>query len=296
MDITVVEAPHSTAFTTLARVKRELGIAPDETAKDELLTDLIEESSAAIIAYCGQPFVRQTVIERQVGFGRTVQVLSVTPVPPGGLDTVLFNDVPVSGCFVSQPNAGFVFNPNRFMDTRPRQLWIEIDPAIMPGYPDYQFHYTGGYLLPGDDLVVPSGAATVDAAGGYFELASGEFPILVSGETVVTAGFAAAENNGRHRVLGRTQTRLYVASTLADEASIVETTFAVRTLPRDLEAAAVGEVKARFYQSQRDTSLTSERLGDWSATYGGKDTSGQETGGLSPATAGRLTTYVRLDD
>src|SRR5690606_4848216 len=130
---------------------------------------------------------------------------------------------PVSDCFVSQPNAGFIFKPGGFANTRPVETWIEPEFAIMPGQPRYDFYYSGGYLMPGDDVIAPSGEATV-SDDGYFELTGDEeFPILVSGESIVVTGFTNDENNGRHTVLSRTASRLYVASTLVGETSVSET-------------------------------------------------------------------------
>jgi hypothetical protein len=297
MDITVVEAPHSTAFTTLARVKREMGIPQSNTSNDERLTDLIEEVSSAIVTFCNQPLIRQTVIERQVGYGRTVQAMSVTPVPRGGLTAVHFREDEVSGCFVSDPPAGFVYNPNRYADTRPMDQWITRTPTNLPGLPDYIFDYTGGYLLPGDDVVLSDCEA--DSATASFKLVGSDqtFPILVSGERFRVTGFNNAANNGWFTALQRTPTSIIVDRVLVSETASGVVNFECRNLPRDLESAAVFEIKARYLSQYRDPSIKSESLGDWSASYGNTLGTGSagETGGLNEVTAAQLGRYVRLD-
>jgi len=296
MDITIVEYPHSTALTTVARMREELGLTT--SAQDTRLETLIEEASADIVAYCQQPLIRQTVTERQVGLGRTVQALFVTPVPRGGVTAARWRGTLVSGYSVSNPDAGFLFRADRWDDTRQVNQWIERDPAIMPGNPDYEFDYSGGYLLPGDNVTC-SGNAVATAATSTFSFADTEntFPILCSGEQVIVAGFENDENNGRFTVLERTTTTLRVEGTLIDEtasgSSIV--TFNVRTLPRDLERLCVTEVKARYLSQRRDPTIKSESLGDWSASYGAAAGDSVATSGLLPQVAFGLDKYVRLD-
>lgn len=294
MDITIVEAPRTTALTTLARMRRELGIPPSNTSNDERLTDLIEEVSSAVVAFCQQPLIRQTVTERQVGFGRSVQMLSVTPVPRAAVTGVRFGDTTVSGCTITDEKAGFIYRRECFADTRPVRQWIERDPVSMPGSPDWEFDYSGGYVLPGDDIVA-SGTCVANAADNSFELVGTPdyFPILVSGEFITVVGFATTSNNGRFKVLGRTPTKLFVGSALTQEAPSGVTVVACRNLPPDLEGAVVVEVKARFRSQRRDPSIKAESLGDWSATYGGSAEGSYV--GLCAAAAGMLDRYVRVE-
>jgi hypothetical protein len=305
MNITIVEAPRTTAFTTVARMREELGLTT--TAQDTRLNTLIEEVSADIVAYCQQPLIRQTVTERQVGLGRTVQVLSVTPVPHGGVTQARLRGCSISGYQVSDPEAGFLLRTggawwiNRWPDSRAYNQWIERDPAIMPGMQLLEFDYSGGYILPGDDIVC-SGIASAASATSTFTLDddaenSTTFPILVSGESVVVGGFTNSANNGKFTVLERTPYTLRVAGTLVDEtpsgSSVV--TFNSRNLPRDLERLCVTEVKGRYLSQYRDPTIKSESLGDWSASYGSAAGDIQGYGGLLPGVANGLDKYVRLD-
>jgi hypothetical protein len=303
MDITVVEAPRTTAFTTLGRMHRELNLRDD--SKDARLTDLIEEVSADIVAYCHQPLIRQSVTERQVGRGRTVQMMSVTPVPRGGVRAVRFGfgsepRATVSGYYVSNPDAGFIqfYSNDRFRDTRPYDRWIEVDPAIMPGDPAYEFDYTGGYILPGDDVTTSGGRCIANALDNSFELVGGvsTFPIVTSGETIIVSGYDHSENNGRFTVLDRTLSKLYVDSSLVTESGTNVISVQCRNLPRDIESAAVLEVKYRYLTQFRDPTIRSESLGDWSADYGTRGNTGDDIAeGLLPQVARRLEKYIRLE-
>ncbi len=294
--IVVTEAPRSTALTSLARLRRELSLERDDTTQDERLTDLMEEASADIIAYCQQPLIRQTVTESLPGYGRTVALLSVTPVPYGGISAVRLRGdaISPSGYSVSSSEAGMVFKADRWEETRQLTQTISADIAIMPGNPDWEFDYSGGYLLPGDDLLVLG--VVVDAALHQFQISSDTFPILVSGEFVTVRG--TVNNNGRHRVVARTTTTLTVASALTDEVIPSGTvSFDCRTLPRDLESLAVREIKMRYLSQYRDPTITSERLGDWSADYIGKKivAGSISDGGLDSAVAQGLAKYIRVD-
>jgi hypothetical protein len=297
MNITIVEAPRTTALVTLSRMRQELRLT--NTAQDDRLTNLIEEASAQIITYLGWPLIRQTVTERQVGYGRSVQVLSVTPVPAAGVTQVLNRETVVSGYSVSNPEAGFVYLEDRWPDTRPMNQWIEQDPAIMPGRQDLAFTYSGGYLLPGDNIVA-SGSCVASAVDNSFELVDGVtfWPILVSGEGVTVTGFSNAGNNGKFTVLARTLTKLSVSRVLPGNMVTESGSYVAiqcQTLPKDIEGLAAREVRSRFMSQYRDPTIKSESLGDWSASYGGVEDATEETGGLTPSVARGLAKYVRVE-
>ena len=66
------------------------------------------------------------------------------------------------------------------------------------------------------------------------------------------------------------------------------------TLPSDIEDACVRLSASRYNQIGRDSSITQEKLGDWSATYGGQSSSELSTsGGIPPAIRSVLDTYRR---
>lgn len=299
MNLTIVEPPRTTALTTLARMRVELGLAVTDTSKDDRLTPLIEEASADVIGYIQQPLIRQLVTEDMVGYGRTVQVLGVTPVPKYGVSEVRLRGdaIDTSEYYVSDPEAGFVFRGQRWDDSRPMKLNIEIEPALMPGDQAWAFDYAGGYILPGDDIS-PSGTVAVDHDEQSFSLTGDTFPILVSGEFFRTTGFGLTANNGRHRVLSRTPTKLIVSTALLSEAPSGTVNFFFRNLPKDLEGFVVKEVKFRYQRQLRDLSITGEKLGDWAVEYVGKkavDPTELANGGLFPEVARGLDRYVRVE-
>jgi hypothetical protein len=155
--------------------------------------------------------------------------------------------------------------------------------------------------MPGDD-VTTSGSLSVAAADASFNWADTDteeerFPILVSGEYCVIAGFDNAENNGRFKVLSRTPSKLVVDAELVDETSPSgDVTLTCRTLPRDLESHALTELRARYLASTRDPSIVSESLGDWSATYSDPSAADQgDFGGLTARVARGLHKYQRVE-
>lgn len=305
MDLEILESARTTALTTLARARREVGVAEDDDSHDEQLTGLIEEVSADVVAFLQRPaLLRQAVTERTPGYGRTVLTLSLTPVPAAGVMAVRQRGevVDASAYRVSNGDAGFLYREDCWPDTRITRQGIEANAVVMPGNPDFAVDYVGGYLGPQDDLLVEG--VTVDATLHTFQLASDTFPLLVSGEYVTVRGAGLNVSNvGRHRVLARTASTLTVASTLASQ-SIPSglVSFECRTLPRDIERLACLELRKRYLseESRRDPTVVSEKLGDWSADYsgrhlllgGGIPTS---TGGLDPEVADGLQKYVRVE-
>jgi len=281
-------------------MRRELGLDVDDTSQDERLTDLIEEVSADIVSYCQQPLIRQTVTERLVGYGRPTLMLCVTPVPVAGVTEVLLDDLEIesSEYYVSNPNAGFLYRSNLWENTRPTAVGIEPNAVNMEGSADFELTYIGGYILPGDDITA-SGIQVI-ASDSSFNYAAGTFPILVSGEYIQASSFVTAGNNGRFKVLSRSLTKLIVEGSLTDETGGIGATIASRNLPRVLESAAIHEIKYRYQSQRRDPSVTSEHLGDWSASYAdpGQASSrlrGIDSGGMHETTAMRIARFVRVE-
>jgi hypothetical protein len=295
MRVTTVEAARSTALTTLSRIKGELGIASSDTSQDTRLEDLIEEVSAAVVTYCGRAFARESLTEYQVGYGRTVQSMSLTPIVSLLAVRLDGDAIDLADLTVADPGAGFIQVAGGFRNTGARVQGIEVSEVNQPGVQSYAFDYIGGYVLPGDDITA-SGICVASGLDSSFNLTGDTFPILVSGEFIRVAGFAAAGNNGRFRVLSREEQKLIVGSTLVDEAPSGIVTIRARNFPRDVEAWVIAEIRDRYLMSSRTgaSDVSSERIGDWAATY--KTTAAgdsAEWSGLSERTARGLRGWVR---
>lgn len=301
--IVAIETARTKLFTTLARVKSELGLTDAVEARDTVLAQMIEDASAAIVTYCDREFARATVTENLEGYGRTTLMLTNTPLvevtqvrfkanvisPASGVDNI-------GGWSVHDPNAGFLFRPALFTNTQPMQTWIETEIQPMAGRQDWHVDYTGGYLMPGDNLVA-SGVMSASAADNSFNLPEDDdlyFPIIVAGEVIRMSGFGESDNNGKHTVVSRTPTKLVVASTLAEEPASGITRLTCQTLPADLERRALDTVKNWFLWLKRDPSITSESLGDWSAAYASAPFLAADNYGLPPIVAAGLQKWARV--
>jgi hypothetical protein len=291
--ITVVEQPRTTAFTTLARVKQEFRIT--DNSNDQELSDLIEEVSSAVREYCNQPLIRQTVTERQVGQGRRYQMMTVTPVPFSGLLAVRLRDAPVSGCSVVDERPGFIVKRrDLYENTKSYDVWIEVEEANRQGFLEYEFDYTGGYILPGDDIIAAA-SGTIAATDDSFIITddSTTFPILVAGEYITVRGFVTPSNNGKFRVQSRTPDAILVGGLTPESGASVSVLS--RNLPRDLEGLVILEVKYRYFSRFRDPSVSAEKLDDWSANYVVPGNSRIEpTNGFLPTVAHGLERYLRV--
>ena len=290
MPVMVVSPARSRGFITLARVQKVL-----PAADPEMLTDLIADASAAIVAFCDREFAREAVTEEFAGDDRDVVLFSRTPI--AGVTSIRDRNSVVN------PSGYRVYDPGVGLVQRVGDLWRESRPTIpfitsevnvgRPGLLDYAADYLGGYLMPDDDLISPDLAA--DATDNAF--VGTDLPLLASGDNIYVAGFNDAANNGRHIVQSRTNTRIAVRSTLVTESGTGQITLTCCTLPRDLQRACLDTVVAWFNSQERDSAIVSEKIGDWSATYRGaanNDGNVAETGGLSQVVAARLARWRRL--
>jgi len=301
--IVVIEKARTTNFTTLAHVKSELSLTDVIESRDEVLSRMIEDASAAIVSYCDRAFARETVTEKLEGYDRTLMMLDRTPLvevsevrykgdvvsPASGFDQD-------AGWSLHDPSAGFLFRQDLFTSTQPRRTWIETEIQPMAGRQDWHIDYTGGYLMPGDNLVA-SGTMSAAAADNSFNLPEDDdeyFAIIVAGEVIRTSGFTDPANNGKHTVVSRTPTKLVVASTLVDETASGFHRLTCQTLPADLERRCLDTVKSWYLWVKRDTSITSERLGDWSAAYASAPFLAADNYGLPPMVTAGLQKWARI--
>lgn len=301
--IVAIESPRTTLFTTLARVKSELGLTDVNADRDETLSRMIEDASSAVVSFCGRQFARDYVTEKLEGYDRTTMMLDHTPLM--NVVQVRFRDniiAPASGFAsdagwsVSDPDVGLLFRQDLFDSTQPRRTWINTEIQPMAGRQDWHIDYIGGYLMPGDNLVA-SGTMSAAASDNSFNLPEDDelyFPIIVAGEVIRTTGFTESANNRKHTVVSRTRTKLVVASTLVDEPASGIHRLTCQTLPSELERRVLDVVKFWFITIRRDASLTSESLGDWSAAYASAPFLAADNYGLPPTVVAGLQKWARV--
>jgi hypothetical protein len=285
--ITVTLRARTRKLSTVARLKEELGITV--TTYDERLGDLLEEVSADVEGFLGYPLRREGVTETCGADGG--QTLAVARFPIVRLDAARFYDTTASGVMLENPDAGILYRQEGFSSTLPLQVDLQPLEGPPPGYPAWAFDYLAGYLTRADD-VVASGLIAVASGERTLTRSAGAWPLLASGDAIEIAGFAEAANSGTFTVASRSALVLTVLEEVATEAAGSQTvTIRVRTLPAEIERAALDEAKNRWLRAQRDTSISSERIGDWAATYAGAAGEGQ---GLSPSVASRLAMRRRI--
>ena len=137
MSIVTVSPSPRRNLTTLASIKRELGLA--ETGDDLFLADLVAQASSAIETECRRRLVRESVVETALGRGRALLMLSLTPV-------VAIEAVRVDGTALEAP-AWRLISPEAGLLHR-RDGWEKCLVEIA---------YTGGFGLPDDpDRTLPA--------------------------------------------------------------------------------------------------------------------------------------------
>jgi hypothetical protein len=141
--VTVTAAAETFDLTTLARMKRELGLT--DNTKNTLLTDLIKECSAVISRYCGRTFAVETVQERWFPF-RDAEPRVITKGP----DIVQLRRWPIVAITsVVEDGTTLVEETDFIVDAERGQL-IRIDSSGYPtGWPTSTIViiYSSGYSL-----------------------------------------------------------------------------------------------------------------------------------------------------
>lgn len=269
--ITVLTPARNTAFVTLARLKSELGLTDDDPTRDTRLQELIDEASALVMDFLQYSVLRERVQERLTGSERTELMLSRTPVV--ALEEVTNEETGATDSLsdgtvrVADSRAGTVWRQDGWGDDRPYDVGLTVYPQRVPqlGEQPWLLTYVGGSLLPSDDTTL-SGWSIVD--GRLEAPADVETPMLASGEIIRIAGWTGA--NGRYRVTARDVDFIELSQPPDDDTAPNDAMLYVSSLDSRLSRAVIETIKMFFAATGRDPSVTSEKIGDWAATYGGQ--------------------------
>ncbi len=264
--------PAHVAFSTLARVKAELGLSAtvEDDARDAWIVDRICDASSLIETELGRPIARRRVRERFSGNGRMLALLTITPVRAIEAvthDTLGPIDLSLGDVRISDPDAGFLWCRQGWPDDSPVSAGLTYDPQPQVGEQPWQTTYLGGWLTVADDVRGDG----ITCSGHDFIFPAGKpVPLLVSGEDVASRGWLNAGNNRRFKVINRSDTVLTIDGTLTVEIGVgAGPQILVRNLPATFERLVMDTVRMWYFarQTQRDPSIKSESLGDWSASY-----------------------------
>jgi len=137
MTIVIVSPASRRDLTTLAAIKRELGLA--ETGEDLFLADLIAQASSAIETGCRRRLARESVVETLEGRGRALLMLSLTPVIAVSSVRIAEVELAASEWKLISPEAGLLHR---------RDGWEKCPIEVA---------YEGGFGLPDDpDRTLPA--------------------------------------------------------------------------------------------------------------------------------------------
>lgn len=299
MSLTVVTRATTLRLTTRERMKLELPTIP-ASSDDELLDALIDAATGAVQAYCnraGVPFARQAYTETLGAFGDTHMMLKGTPIVV--VSSVLLDGAAVTDYTVEDAAAGLLNRRFSFFATA--QRWPGLGgrqsfPAFgspIPGAEElrYSVSYVAGHLMPGQDLKSKTTISAATADNSFNDSDAGFPALLKAGDTFTMAGFATSANNGRFTATGTpTTSKVVVAETVSAEVAGASITATFRTLPADLEQAAVETVKAWYLDREKSPHTKRERVGATDTEWA--DPVALRTG--LPATAvGFLRSYMR---
>lgn len=262
--LTTTVRPRSRALTTLARIWTELRITTADPLRDELIESLILEASDMIIKEIGYELFRARVTETVVGYGRSELLLSRTPIAK--LESVSIDgEVIDTSLFTVDAIVGMLLHRGAWANTR--HIGVALTPFERPDEGEHRIvaDYWAGVFGPGEDI----NASGLSVYGPTETFVVDDPPLLVPGDVIETVGFAEDANNGVFNVVERNASGIVVDGMIITEASApAAARIKVRTLDRALERFCVQAVKSWIVGSDHDPAVTSERIGDWAATYG----------------------------
>lgn len=263
--ITFRTRPINTDFTTLADVKEALSITGSDD--DDFLSNLIERASDEIVQFTRRDFARAAVTDDVVSMGRRRLLLFYPPILV--IEAVRLRDTvldDITDIRIINADAGIVARDKVFESTQAHRADLTVQPINYQDLPDWSFDYTGGFLMPGDNIISDTtiSASSVDNSFNT----TGKFPLLVAGDVLKNvSGFVDSSLSGDFVVVSRTDTKIITSSTLATEAAGPAINMTVETLPKSLQHAAIEIVTSLFDARARSRGIKAESLGDHSTTY-----------------------------
>lgn len=297
MTITVGTIAPTLLLTTRARVTEDLGALP---AADVAFVDrLIREASAAIVAYCGRPFARETVTETVPAYGDIHLMLSRTPLVTVTAVTFDGSTGPVTDYSIANRERGLLYRRGGWQWTD--QVYPGLSAADpfsfgtpLPGQeePLVSVDYTGGYILPAQNLVNVTTVSVAAADNSFNDSANGFPAILKAGDVIETSGFTAAANNSRFVVTGTpTTAKVQVSGSLTLELAAAARTVLVQSLPEDVEKAAIEAVKTWYDARKDNANLVEKQVGPVRVRYSESELA--QNRGLPSLCVGLLRPWVR---
>lgn len=295
----VLVYPTSTLLTTRAAVKAEGNLGTLTDAQNAIVDDLIASASSAIVGHCGREFARAKIVERVPGFdGLFLQLFDRLPLAV--VDEVLYRDDQAFTDYVIDDRvAGFLYRELGWLQTS--NIGFRLDSFVPPNQdrPDWWVTYSGGYMMPADNLSAKTDIAATSSAGVYgFTSAAAEFPVtLRSGDRVTMSGFAspATANNKTFTVTGTPTTAGFnvveavTAKVAGDTVSVV-----FQNLPKAVQDAATLTVIDMYRNSQRNTQVASKTVSKLTISYGSAQGTASDSDMLTPRAVGFLKPFRRV--
>lgn len=145
--LTVTTPATSKRLAQPSDVVYELGLSGAEATI--IITDMVDQASAAIVSYCNREFALETVEETLPTTGSCNLMLTRTPI--ASISSITFNGVtvPATDYFLTEPEAGFVFNPNGWGDSAQRTYGLSGTPVQNSRAYLLKATYSAGYVPPG---------------------------------------------------------------------------------------------------------------------------------------------------
>lgn len=269
MSVSVDIAPSSTALTTLPVLKEELGIPKTDTDEDVRLVRLITRASREVERVIDRQLALAEVVETLPGTTRLRLPLSRRPV--ASVLSVTLDGIAVDSTQYSLEDreAGFLFSEYGWAAGMVSVSSIARSFSSQMGELVWSVRYRGGYYMPGFSNL--TGSITAATQADPVVITSTGHGLSTGDRQIITGVAGMTELNGRTFTITKVDANTYE---LDDEDGTEHTAYSANgtwtvtpQLPADLELIAIDLIRARRFAQTRDPSVSSERLGDWSASY-----------------------------
>lgn len=248
-------------LVSLARVKSELGIT--DSSKDAELKQRIKEASAVFERLARRRFSRCLAREKLAGGDTTEELLTVAPVRV--IVQVLHEDVAVTDVVISDEDAGIILRTGGFPAQYRTAVYIAKHTVLQPKKMPWQIDYLAGYLTETDNYIGEAGGVVFDASDGSINAAAENFPLLAAGDSITVSG--TAQNNEVFTVVSATAGKIVTEEGVFTETPAGAVSIVCADLPLDIGVEVLNVLVNAWNSKGKDRTITSEKIGDWSATY-----------------------------
>lgn len=262
MPISVSTKAFNKSLVTLDDLKTAIASGDSD---DTFLADLIVRASSAFNKITRRTMAREIITETLQGSGRTELLMSRFPIV--NISEARLDTVEVTASSYQILDSGILYRKLGWNGDFPVGEGLTLSQLPMQGDLNWAIDYTSGFLLPPDDI--SSSLIAADSSAKTFTFSSGTWPLLVADDSITFTGWdsSVSGNNATFTIITRTASVLTVSETVTTRVEGDSIVGVVQTLPEEIEQVCIEIVNNLFLNRNKNSTIKSEKIADWSATY-----------------------------